>query len=67
MRRQIQNNAHQVQALNPLKDMTKVESIVYLADVENMLTKIDKLELLYETGKMDFNLTRYIPALANIA
>ena len=47
--------------------MTKVESIIYLADVENMLTKIDKLELLYETGEMDFNLIRYIPGLANIA
>lgn len=32
-----------------------------------MLTKIDKLESLYETGKIDFNLIRYVPGLANIA
>ena len=67
MQRQIQNDAHQVQVLNPLKDITKVESISYSTDVKNMLTKIDNLESLFETGKMDFNLIRYIPGLANIA
>ena len=61
MQRQIQNDAHQVQVLNPLKDITKVESIGYSTDVKNMLTKIDNLESLFETGKMDFNLIRYIP------
>lgn len=58
MQRQIKassKSAHQVQALNPLKDMTKVESIDYLADVKNMLTETEKLELLYKTGQMDFN------------
>ena len=56
-----------MQALNPLKDMTKVKSTDYSADVRNMLNKIDKLESFYETGKMDFNLISYIPGLTNIA
>lgn len=32
-----------------------------------MLNKSEKLESLYETGKMDFNLIKYIPGLVNIA
>ena len=47
--------------------MTKVESIDYLADVKNMLTETEKLELLYKTGQMDFNQIRYFPGLINIA
>ena len=46
--------------------MTKVESIDYLADVKNMLTETEKLELLYKTGQMDFNQIRYFPGLINI-
>ena len=67
MQRQIQNEPHKAQALNPLKDIMKVKSIDYLADVNNMITKIENLEKLCETGKMDFNLIRYIPGLTNIA
>lgn len=44
-----------MQALNPLKDMTKVECIDYLADVKNILTETDKPKSLYKTGQMDFN------------
>ena len=67
MQRQIQNELHQAQALNPLKDMTKAESIDYSSDVKKMLNKVENLEKLYEAGKMDFNLLRYIPGLANTA
>ena len=39
----------------------KVETIDYSADVDNMLTKIEKLKKLYNGEKMDFNLIRYNP------
>ena len=45
----------------------KVELIDYSIDVDNMLTKIEKLKKLYDGGKMDFNLIRYIPDLTDIA
>ena len=67
MQRQIQNEPPQAQALNPLKDAMKAESIDYSTDVNNMINKIENLEKLYETSKMDFNLIRYIPGLTNIA
>ena len=64
---QIQSKPHQERALNPLKDTMKVKSIDYSGNVNNMITKIEKLEKLYDTGKMDFNLVRYIPGLTDIA
>ena len=67
MQGQIQNDLHQVQSLNLLNDMVKVESIDYSVDAENVLGKLDKLQALYKSGKMDFNLVRYIPGLANVA
>ena len=54
-------------ALNPLKDTMKVESVDYSADVTSMLNKIENLEKLYESGKMDYNLIRYIPSLTGVA
>ena len=56
MQRKIQSEPHQ--PLNSLKDSMKVESIDYSSGVNNMLTKTEKLEKLYETGKMDFNLIK---------
>ena len=66
-KRQIQNNVHHPQSLNPLNDMVKAESIVYSANVKNVLGKINKLETLHKTGKMDFTLIRYILGLADVA
>ena len=36
--------------------MVKNELIDNSADIKNVLGKIDKLQLLYKSGKMDFNL-----------
>lgn len=58
---------HYVKSLNRLNDMVKVESIDFLPDVKNVLSKIDKLESLYKSGKIDFHLIKYIPDLADRA
>ena len=67
MQRQIQKDAHQGQSLNQLNGMAIVESIDFSPDVKNVLGKFDKLESLYKSGKMDFNLIKCISALADCA
>ena len=46
-------------SLNPLKDMAKVEEFDYLA-------KMDDFDKFFRTGKVSYNILRYIPGLAKI-
>ena len=52
--------------LNPLEDATGVDAVDFSADIDNLLTKLDKLTDLYDSGKIDSDLLRYIPEMSKI-
>ena len=51
--------------LNPLKDMVQVDEIDYLVDFDNLYLRMDDLNKL--TGKVPYNMLKYIPGLVKIA
>ena len=53
--------------LNPLKDATGVAAIDYSADIDNLIGKLDKLTTLYDSGRMDKDVMKYIPGMAPIS
>ena len=53
-------------SLNPLKDMGKVDEVDYLADFDNLYSKIDDFDKFFRTGKVSYNMLRYIPGLAKV-
>ena len=53
--------------LNPMKDATGVAAIDYSADIENLIGKLDKISTLYDSGKMDKDVMKYIPGMAPIS
>ena len=52
--------------LNPIKDATGVQSIDFSADIDNLIEKLDKLNTLYDSGRMDKDVMRYIPGMAPV-
>ena len=52
---------------NPLKDAQGVESIDFSADIDNLIEKLDKLSVLYDTGKMDADVIKYIPRMSKVS
>ena len=50
--------------LNPLEDATGVDYIDFSADIDNLITKVDKISDLYESGKIDAGALRYIPGIS---
>ena len=52
--------------LNPLEDATGVDAVVFSVDIDNLITRLDKLADLYNTGKVDADLIRYIPDKSKI-
>ena len=52
--------------LNPLEDATGVDAVDFSTDIDNLLSKLDKLSDLYDTGKIDADLLRYIPGMSKI-
>ena len=52
--------------LNPLDDATGVDAVDFSADIDNLLTKLDKLTDLYDSGKVDADILRYIPGMSKI-
>ena len=52
--------------LNPLEDATGVDAADFSADIDNLLTKLDKLTDLHDSGKFDADLLRYIPGMNKI-
>ena len=53
--------------LNALEDATGVDAVDFSADIDNLITKLDKLSELYDTGKVDADLLRYIPGMSKIS
>ena len=52
--------------LNPLEDATGVDSVDFSADIDNVIGKIDKLKVMYDSGKIDADILRYIPGMSRI-
>ena len=53
--------------LNPMKDATGVVAIDYNADIDGLIDKLDKLNTLYDSGRMDNDVMKYIPGMAPIS
>ena len=53
-------------SLNPLKDMAKADQVHYLADFDNLFSKMDDFEKFFKTGKVSYNMLRYKPGLAKV-
>ena len=53
-------------ALNPLKDMTQVDEIDYTANFHNLYSRMDNFDKFFNTGKISYNMLKYIPGLAKI-
>ena len=52
--------------LNPLKDIAKVDEVDYSADFDNLYSKMDDFDKFFRTGKVSYNILRYIPSLAKV-
>ena len=52
--------------LNPIEDATGVDVVNFSADIDNLIGKLDKLTDLYDTGKVDADMLRYIPGMSKI-
>ena len=52
--------------LNPIKDVAGVSSIDFSADVDNLIEKLDKLSTLYNSGRMDKDVMKYITGMAPV-
>ena len=53
--------------LNPIKDAGGVSSIDYNADIDDLIDKLDNLNTLYDMGRMDKDVIKYIPGMAPIS
>lgn len=66
MQEPISDNVQPAQSLNPVRDIQRVAAVDSNPDFDNMLDKVDKLELLMKQGRMDPNLIRYFPGMLPI-
>ena len=53
-------------SLNPLKDMVKADKVDYSTDFDNLSSKMDDFDKFFRTGKVSYNMLRYIPGLAKV-
>ena len=53
--------------LNPMQDATGVGAIDYSANIDNLIDKLDKLGTLYDSGRMDKDVMKYIPGMVPIS
>ena len=67
MQREISNKVQLGENLNPLKNLPKVPAIGNTSGLKDVFQKVDKLGNLWEDGKIDYYLIRYLPGLAAIA
>ena len=67
MQSEISNKIQLGENLNPLKDLPKVPAIDNTSDLKDVFRKVDKLGNLWEDGKMDHSLIRYLPGLATVS
>ena len=61
------NANHLGSNLNLMKDATGVAAIDYSANIDNLIDKLDKLSVLYDSGRMDKDVMKYIPGMAPIS
>ena len=52
--------------LKPIEDAIGVDAADFRADIDNLIGKLDKLTDLYDTGKVDADMLRYIPDMSKI-
>ena len=52
--------------LNPIEDASGVDAVDFSADIDNLIGKLDKLTDLYDTGKVNADMFRYIPGISKI-
>ena len=53
--------------LNPMKDASGVTAIDYSVNINNLVDKLDKLSVLYDSGRMDKDVMKYIPGMVPIS
>ena len=53
--------------LDPMKDLVKVDSVGYSAYLKNGYSQTHNFQKFYKTGKMSYDMFRYIPDLLQIA
>ena len=53
--------------LNPMKDAAGVAAIDYSANIDNLIDKLHKLSVLYDSGRMDKDVMKYIPGMVPIS
>ena len=54
-------------AFNPLKDMVQVDEVDYSADFDNLYSIMDDFNKFSKTGKISYNMLKYISGLVKIA
>ena len=67
MQREISIKVQLGENLNPLKDIVKVPAIDNTSDLKDVFKKVDKLGNLWEVGKIDYILIRYLPGLTTVS
>ena len=67
MQREISNKVHLGENLNLLKDLPKVPAVDNTSDLKDVFRKVDKLSNLWEEGKSNYNLVRYLLGLATVS
>ena len=50
-----------------MKDATGVAAIDYSANIDNLIDKLDKLSMLYDSGRMVKDDMKYIPGMVPIS
>ena len=53
-------------ALNTLKDAAQVDEVDYTADFDNLFSRWDDFDKFFKTGKISYNMLKYIPGLAKL-
>ena len=53
-------------ALNTLKDAVQVDEVDYTADFDNLFSRWDDFDKFFKTGKISYNMLKYIPGLAKL-
>ena len=53
--------------LNPLKDAQSVDAVDFSADIDNLIGKLDKRSVLYDSGRMDADVMKYIPGMSKVS
>ena len=66
MQSAVSNKVKLGKLLDPLEDPTGIDSVDFSADIDNLLKKLDKINDLYENGRVDSDLLRYIPGMSKI-